>query len=147
MWWGTFDFDSKFDWGRDYERPQHKLKDLIIYEMTVRCFTASKSSGLSQDKRGTYLGVAEKVRLSFGLEAAVLGSCWMEVRACQGVACVLLIFCKQALNTVISEMRRKFGGGLNTTQQGCRRRRFAQSPQNRSRRPTLCQQPLLAVLV
>jgi isoamylase len=62
MWWGTFDFDSKFDWGQDYERPQHKLKDLIIYEMTVRCFTASKSSGLSQNKRGTYLGVAEKVR-------------------------------------------------------------------------------------
>ncbi|KAF6261424.1 glycoside hydrolase superfamily [Scenedesmus sp. NREL 46B-D3] len=74
MWWGTFDFDSKFDWGRDYERPQHKLKDLIIYEMSVRCFTASKSSGLAQDKRGTYLGVAEKASYlaSLGINAVEL---------------------------------------------------------------------------
>uniref|UniRef100_A0A383WPZ9 isoamylase n=1 Tax=Tetradesmus obliquus TaxID=3088 RepID=A0A383WPZ9_TETOB len=74
MWWGTFDFDSKFDWGHDYERPQHKLRDLIIYEMTVRCFTASKSSGLGQNKRGTYLGVAEKASYlaSLGVNAVEL---------------------------------------------------------------------------
>lgn len=61
MWWGTFDFDSHFDWGHDYNRPKTALKDLVIYEMSVRCFTASKSSGLDANRRGTYLGVADKV--------------------------------------------------------------------------------------
>ena len=38
QWWGTFDFDSPpFDWGSEYERPATHLKDLIIYEMSVRC--------------------------------------------------------------------------------------------------------------
>eukprot|EP00878_Enallax_costatus_P007157 GHUV01007501.1.p1 GENE.GHUV01007501.1~~GHUV01007501.1.p1 ORF type:complete len:653 (+),score=139.42 GHUV01007501.1:404-2362(+) len=61
QWWGTFDFDSQFDWGSGYSRPQLSLKDLVIYEMSVRCFTASKSSGVDADMRGTYLGVADKV--------------------------------------------------------------------------------------
>lgn len=61
MWWGTFDFDSQFDWGADYSRPAYGLKDLVIYEMSVRCFTASQSSGLPAERRGTYLGVADKV--------------------------------------------------------------------------------------
>eukprot|EP00775_Hariotina_reticulata_P012445 gene12445-12582_t len=62
MWWGTFDFDAApFDWGADYDRPKYSLRDLVIYEMSVRCFTASKSSGLDQDRRGTYLGLADKV--------------------------------------------------------------------------------------
>ncbi|KAF8065538.1 ISA3 [Scenedesmus sp. PABB004] len=59
-WWGTFDFDASFDWGSDYARPGHALKDLVIYEMSVRCFTASASSGLPPERRGTYLGVADK---------------------------------------------------------------------------------------
>jgi isoamylase len=87
MWWGTFDFDSKYDWGRDYERPQHKLKDLIIYEMTVRCFTASKSSGLSQDKRGTYLGVAEKVRWSGWLFVCCVVVCSLDVIGVEHHSC------------------------------------------------------------
>jgi isoamylase len=62
MFWGTFDFDSPaFDWGADYNRPQHHMKDLIMYEMTVRCFTADASSGVEPQHRGTYLGVADKV--------------------------------------------------------------------------------------
>jgi isoamylase len=31
---GTFDFDSKpFDWGKDYQRPNLPMQDLIIYEV------------------------------------------------------------------------------------------------------------------
>eukprot|EP00879_Flechtneria_rotunda_P016955 GHRR01017751.1.p1 GENE.GHRR01017751.1~~GHRR01017751.1.p1 ORF type:complete len:654 (+),score=196.97 GHRR01017751.1:803-2764(+) len=74
-WWGTFDFEpAPFDWGTDYSRPTPSLKDLVIYEMSVRCFTASKSSGLPDDKRGTYLGVAEKVDYlkSLGVNAVEL---------------------------------------------------------------------------
>lgn len=36
-------------------------KDLVIYEMNVRAFTADKSSGLDPNVRGSYLGVIEKV--------------------------------------------------------------------------------------
>lgn len=58
---GTFDFDSApFDWGDDYKRPSHNPKDLIVYEMAVRAFTADASSGVESNLRGTYLGVAEK---------------------------------------------------------------------------------------
>lgn len=42
-------------------QPRYDLKDLVIYEMSVRCFTASGSSGLPPERRGTYLGVADKV--------------------------------------------------------------------------------------
>ena len=57
---GTFDFEaSEFDWG-DVKPPGHAMKDLIIYEVPVRTFTASQSSGVSEDKRGSYLGFAEK---------------------------------------------------------------------------------------
>lgn len=60
--YGTFDFASpKFDWGSDNSRPQLSLADLVIYEMSVRCFTASESSGVAPERRGTYLGVADKV--------------------------------------------------------------------------------------
>ena len=41
-------------------------KDLVIYEMSVRAFTADKSSGLDPSVRGSYLGVIEKV-ISFAL--------------------------------------------------------------------------------
>lgn len=36
-------------------------KDLVIYEMNVRGFTADESSGLPSSTRGSYLGVIEKV--------------------------------------------------------------------------------------
>lgn len=59
---GTFDFESRpFDWGRGYQRPNLHLKDLVIYECSVRCFTASPTSRLPEDKRGTYAGLAAKV--------------------------------------------------------------------------------------
>jgi hypothetical protein len=74
VWWGTFAFDeAPFDWGSDYERPKHSLRDLVIYEMSVRCFTASKSSGLDHDRRGTYLGVADKVTHSRQLMPGATG--------------------------------------------------------------------------
>lgn len=37
--------------------------DLVIYEMNVRAFTADESSGVDPRKRGSYLGLIEKVRL------------------------------------------------------------------------------------
>lgn len=40
-------------------------KDLVIYEMNVRGFTADKSSGLDPSIRGSYLGVIEKVLLAY----------------------------------------------------------------------------------
>lgn len=59
---GTFDFTQpEFDWGRGYKKPNVPLKDLVIYEMPVRTFTADPSSGLSAAKRGSFLGVADKV--------------------------------------------------------------------------------------
>ena len=62
MWWGTYDFDSPaFDWGNEYNRPNYSLRELVIYEMSVRCFTACETSGLPAERRGTYLGVADKV--------------------------------------------------------------------------------------
>lgn len=36
-------------------------KDLVVYEMNVRAFTADDSSGLDSKIRGSYLGVIEKV--------------------------------------------------------------------------------------
>jgi hypothetical protein len=78
VWWGTYDFDGqKFDWGSDYNRPRYSLSELVIYEMSVRCFTASETSGLSDDRRGTYLGVAEKVRVRGSVIKAVHCYCYM----------------------------------------------------------------------
>ncbi|PQQ14330.1 isoamylase 3 chloroplastic [Prunus yedoensis var. nudiflora] len=58
---GTYDFDSlPFAWGDNYKLPNIPEKDLVIYEMNVRAFTASESSGLDPDIRGSYLGVIEK---------------------------------------------------------------------------------------
>lgn len=36
-------------------------KDLVLYEMNVRAFTADESSGLDSNICGSYLGVIEKV--------------------------------------------------------------------------------------
>ncbi len=49
---------NDFDWGNsDFRRLP--LRDIVNYEMHVRDYTAHKSSGVSKDKRGTYLGMLE----------------------------------------------------------------------------------------
>ncbi|KAH7429884.1 hypothetical protein KP509_09G069700 [Ceratopteris richardii] len=71
---GSFDFTNKFDWEDDVSRPRIAEKDLIIYEMNVRAFTADESSGLPPEIRGTYLGVIEKIPhlLELGVNAVEL---------------------------------------------------------------------------
>ncbi|KAK3025948.1 hypothetical protein RJ639_040864 [Escallonia herrerae] len=62
---GTYDFDGlPFDWGENYKLPNIPEKDLVIYEMNVRAFTADESSGLHSNIRGSYLGVIEKDKWS-----------------------------------------------------------------------------------
>ena len=48
-----------FDWSGD-ARPRHE-SDAIIYEVHVRGFTASPSSGVAPEARGTYAGLVEKI--------------------------------------------------------------------------------------
>ena len=56
-----YDFESApFDW-EGVQSPKIDEKDMIVYEMTVRAFTADASSGLGDDVRGSYAGVAAKV--------------------------------------------------------------------------------------
>uniref|UniRef100_A0A0D6R0S4 isoamylase n=1 Tax=Araucaria cunninghamii TaxID=56994 RepID=A0A0D6R0S4_ARACU len=72
---GTYDFaSSQFDWGDDYKRLEIPEKDLVIYEMNVRAFTADQSSGLEDGIRGSYLGVIEKIPhlLELGINAVEL---------------------------------------------------------------------------
>ncbi|XP_044511105.1 isoamylase 3, chloroplastic-like [Mangifera indica] len=72
---GTYDFDSlPFDWGDNYKLPNIPEKDLVVYEMNVRAFTADESSGLDSDIRGTYLGLIEKIPhlLELGVNAVEL---------------------------------------------------------------------------
>ncbi|KAL3617875.1 Isoamylase 3, chloroplastic [Castilleja foliolosa] len=57
---GTYDFDCSFDWGQSYKIPNIHEKDLVIYEMNVRAFTADESSELDPNIRGSYLGVVDK---------------------------------------------------------------------------------------
>ena len=61
---GTFSFKAApFDWGKEPEtRPRYDTKDLVIYEMPLRSFTASPSSQLAEGLRGTYRGLKEKAR-------------------------------------------------------------------------------------
>jgi isoamylase len=51
--------DPSFEWGND-PRPRHD-SDLIIYEMHVRGFTMNPNSGVTDEKRGTFAGVVEKI--------------------------------------------------------------------------------------
>ncbi|XP_039041589.1 isoamylase 3, chloroplastic-like isoform X3 [Hibiscus syriacus] len=72
---GTYDFDSlPFDWGDDYKLPNIPEKDLVIYEMNVRAFTADESSCLDQNICGTYAGLIEKIPhlLELGINAVEL---------------------------------------------------------------------------
>jgi isoamylase len=50
---------SAFEWGSD-PRPRHS-HDLIVYELHVKGFTASPTSGVSPEKRGTFAGLMEKI--------------------------------------------------------------------------------------
>ena len=67
MFYGTFDLTEQghssgsFDWGKGYTRPNIPEEDLVIMELSVRSFTASASSGLPENERGTFKGLAEKV--------------------------------------------------------------------------------------
>jgi glycogen operon protein len=51
---------TTYDWGLDI-RPGISLRKTVIYELHVKGFTASKTSGLSDELRGTYRGLIEKI--------------------------------------------------------------------------------------
>ena len=62
QWLGTFDFSEEpFDWGAGYRRPGVAWEDLVIYECSVRLFTANPNSGIASGRRGSFLGLADKV--------------------------------------------------------------------------------------
>ncbi len=48
-----------FDW-QDDQKPHHD-HDLVIYEMHIKGFTANSDSGVSENRRGTFAGVIEKI--------------------------------------------------------------------------------------
>ncbi|MCB1702092.1 MAG: glycogen-debranching protein [Halioglobus sp.] len=50
---------APFDW-RQAPRPRHE-HDLIVYELHVKGFTARPNSGVAPKKRGTFLGLIEKI--------------------------------------------------------------------------------------
>ena len=52
--------DGTYDW-EDDRHPRRPLSSSVIYEMHVGGFTANPNSGVSPEKRGTFLGVAEKI--------------------------------------------------------------------------------------
>ncbi|MBB1272452.1 glycogen debranching protein GlgX [Psychromonas sp. SR45-3] len=49
-----------YDWGEDFH-PRHTFAKTVIYEMHVGGFTRHPSSGVGDDKRGTYAGIIEKI--------------------------------------------------------------------------------------
>ncbi len=54
-----FEAQAQFDWGDD-RAPFHE-HDLVIYEMHVGGFTRNPNSGVAADRRGTFLGVIDKI--------------------------------------------------------------------------------------
>lgn len=50
---------APFDWGAD-DVPFHE-HDMVIYEMHVRGLTNNPNSGVAADRRGTFLGVIDKI--------------------------------------------------------------------------------------
>jgi glycogen operon protein len=50
---------DRFDWG-DVQPPRH-THDTIVYELHVKGFTARANSGVAPPKRGTFLGLIEKL--------------------------------------------------------------------------------------
>ena len=55
----VFDVHS-YDWEGD-KHPRTPYSKSIIYELHVKGFTASPTSGVSEDKRGTFAGLIEKI--------------------------------------------------------------------------------------
>lgn len=51
--------ESPFDWG-DAPPPRH-THDTVVYELHVKGFTARANAGVSPEKRGTFLGLIEKI--------------------------------------------------------------------------------------
>ena len=51
--------ETPFDWGDD--RPPRHDAEAVVYEMHVRGFTMSPSSGVDDEARGTYAGVIAKI--------------------------------------------------------------------------------------
>ncbi len=49
-----FDFDS-------HPRPRHLISNSIIYELHIGSFTSIKESGVSQNLRGTFIGLIDKI--------------------------------------------------------------------------------------
>ncbi len=45
----------------DHPRPKHRWDKTIIYELHVGGFTKEKASGLNNDKKGTFVGLIEKI--------------------------------------------------------------------------------------
>eukprot|EP00210_Caulerpa_lentillifera_P006673 g6376.t1 len=75
VFFGTFDFDSPcYDWGENYAKPNIPQKDLVIYELPIRPFTAGPTSGLPEGTRGTFAGVKEKIPhlIKLGINAVEL---------------------------------------------------------------------------
>jgi glycogen operon protein len=56
---GVLHVHDNFDWTGD-QRPYHE-HDLVIYELHVRGFTAHPNSGVPANRRGTFLGLIDKV--------------------------------------------------------------------------------------
>ncbi len=52
--------DHPYDWENDMP-PGTQYAESVIYEMHVGGFTRNENSGVSQDKRGTFAGVIEKI--------------------------------------------------------------------------------------
>jgi glycogen operon protein len=51
---------SEFSTDQDHS-PRHPSGSVVIYEMHVRGFTQSPTSGLAQERRGTYAGVVDRI--------------------------------------------------------------------------------------
>ena len=51
--------EPEFDWGPQLP-PRHR-HDTIVYELHVKGFTARANSGVANEKRGTFLGLIEKI--------------------------------------------------------------------------------------
>ncbi len=64
--------ERQFDWG-DEARPWHD-SDLVIYELHIRGLTRHESSGVEPSRRGTFLGVCDKIPylLDLGVTAVEL---------------------------------------------------------------------------
>lgn len=62
-----------YDWSDDVKPPHHQ-HDLIIYEMHVRSFSRHPNSGVTDQARGTFTGIIEKIPylLELGITAVEL---------------------------------------------------------------------------